>query len=52
MLNYAAGVIFPLPVDPPMITIWLILVKTSGNCLRKKHKFVNEPVFAHVMLCG
>ena len=52
MLNYAAGVRFPLPVDPPIIIICLILVKTSGNALKKRHKLVNEPVFAQIILSG
>lgn len=49
MLNSAAGVMFPRPVDPPIMTICLIFLVASGNCLKKKHKFVNEPVLAHVI---
>jgi hypothetical protein len=35
MLNYAAGVIFPRPVDPPIITICFNFLVTSGNYLKK-----------------
>lgn len=50
MLNYAAGVLFPLPVDPPIITICFKYLITSGNFLKNLQKLVKEPVFAHVII--
>lgn len=52
MLNYAAGVLLPLPVDPPIMTICLILERISGKALKRRHKFVNEPVLAQVICPG
>jgi len=49
MLNYAAGVIFPFPIAPPMITIFSIFYLISGYESNKIHKLVNDPVFAQIM---
>jgi hypothetical protein len=52
MLNYAAGVMFPSPIAPPIITIFSIFSFTYGNYLSKKHKFVSAPVLAQTTLSG
>ena len=52
ILNSAAGVIFPFPIAPPIITICDIFVFTSGCYLKRTHKFVRAPVFAHITLVG
>lgn len=52
MLNYAAGVMFPFPIAPPIITICSSFVFTSGYSRKRKHKFVNAPVLAHITLEG
>lgn len=49
-LNYAAGVILPRPIAPPIITICSIFSFTYGNLRKRRHKFVSAPVLAHVTL--
>jgi len=48
MLNYAAGVILPLPIAPPIITILDIFYLISGYASNKIQMFVREPVLAQI----
>jgi hypothetical protein len=50
ILNYAAGVMFPLPIAPPIITILEIFYFISGYVSKIMQRFVKEPVFAQTTL--
>ena len=41
MLNSAAGVMFPIPIEPPKKIIFSILDSVFGNSCNKCAKFVN-----------
>jgi len=43
MLNSAAGVMFPIPIEPPKKIIFSILDSVFGNSCNKCAKFVNGP---------
>ena len=48
MLNSAAGVMFPFPNAPPIITIFDIFCFISGYVRNMIAKFVREPVLAQM----
>jgi len=43
MLNSAAGVTFPKPIEPPRKIIFSIFTIVFGNSFNKCAKFVNGP---------
>jgi hypothetical protein len=48
-LNYAAGLTFPCPIDPPISRINLIFYFTSGKVLSNIAIFVIGPVISTII---
>ena len=49
MLNSAAGVMFPLSMAPPIITILSIFDFIDGKVMSKSAKLVREPVLTQTI---
>ena len=39
---------FPLSIDPPIMTIFLILFLISGKVIKRRAKFVSDPMFTQM----
>ena len=50
MLNSADGVMLPIPIAPPIMTMLYILVRISGKALIKIARLVMAPVTTNLTL--